>query len=82
RDKISLFVEIKYINNIEKELKFVVDCYDTVAFKQNLLSCEVSPSYVYMILGKSELLTHKAKGCYRLNYSCFIRLPYRLALAE
>jgi hypothetical protein len=81
-EEIPLFVEIKYIIYVEKEWRFIVHCYDTVMFKQNLWCYEVSPSDLNMVVDKNEFLTHKAEHCYRINNLYLIRVPYRLTLVE
>ncbi|CAF4517645.1 unnamed protein product [Rotaria socialis] len=81
-EEIPLFVEIKYIIRIEKEWCFIVHCYDTVTFKENLWCYEIKPSDVNLVLNKNEFLTHKAEDCYRINNEYFIRVPYRLTLVE
>ncbi|CAF4609154.1 unnamed protein product [Rotaria socialis] len=81
-EEIPLFVEIKYIIRIEKEWRFIVHCYDTVTFKENLWCYEIKPSDVNLVLNKNEFLTHKAEDCYRINNEYFIRVPYRLTLVE
>jgi hypothetical protein len=81
-EEIPLFAEIKHIINIEKEWRFIVHCYETIAFKENLHCYQISPSDMYMVLGQNEFLTHKAEDCYCLNNSYFIRVPYRLTLVE
>ncbi|CAF5039830.1 unnamed protein product [Rotaria magnacalcarata] len=81
-EEIPLFVEIKYIIRIEKEWRFIVHCYDTVIFKENLWCYEIKPSDVNLVLNKNEFLTHKAEDCYRINNEYFIHVPYRLTLVE
>jgi hypothetical protein len=81
-EEIPLFVEIKYIIRIEEEWRFIVHCYDTVTFKEDLWCYEIKPSDVNLVLNKNEFLTHKAEDCYRINNECFIRVPYRLTLVE
>ncbi|CAF3885805.1 unnamed protein product [Rotaria sp. Silwood1] len=81
-EEIPLFVEIKYIVYLEEEWRFIVHCYDTVTFKENLWCYEIKPSAVYLVLNKNEFLTHKAEDCYRINNLYFIRVPYRLTPAE
>jgi len=81
-EEIPLFVEIKYIIYIEKEWRFIVHCYATVAFRENLWCYEIKPSDVNLVLNKNEFLTHKAENCYWINNLCFIRAPYRLTLVE
>jgi hypothetical protein len=81
-EEIPLFVEIKYIIYIEKNWRFIVHCYETVTFKQNLWCYEIKLSDIHLVLDKNEFLTHKSEDCYRINNSCFIRVPYRLTLVE
>ncbi|CAF2819444.1 unnamed protein product [Rotaria sp. Silwood2] len=81
-EEIPLFVEIKYIIYLEEEWCFIVHCYDTVTFKENLWCYEIKPSAVDLVLNKNEFLTHKAEYCYRINNLYFIRVPYRLTLVE
>lgn len=81
-EEIPLFVEIKYIIYIKDEWRFIVHCYTTLTFKQNLCCYEINPSDVNIILSKAEFLTHKAEDCYRINNLYFIRTPYRLTLVQ
>ncbi|CAF1532416.1 unnamed protein product [Didymodactylos carnosus] len=80
-EEIPLFAEIKYIVSIGKEWRFIVQCYDTVVFKQNLWCYQVNASDV-TILDKNDFLTHKAEDCYHINNLRFVRVPYRLTLVE
>ncbi|CAF3832604.1 unnamed protein product [Rotaria sordida] len=81
-EEISLFVKIKFIIHILKQWRFIVQCYDTITFRQNLWCYEINPSNNNCILSKNEFLTHKAEDCYYINNSYFIRAPYRLTVIE
>ncbi|CAF5218554.1 unnamed protein product, partial [Rotaria magnacalcarata] len=81
-EEIPLFVEIKYIINIEKEWRFIVQLYDTVVFKQNLWCYELSVADIITILSQNDFVTHRAEDCYTINNLKYIRTPYRLTLVE
>ncbi|CAF2082321.1 unnamed protein product [Rotaria magnacalcarata] len=81
-EEIPLFVKIKFIIHIVQQWRFIVQCYDTIAFRQNLWYYEIRPSNNNNILSKDEFLTHKAEDCYYINNSYFIRVPYRLTIIE
>ncbi|CAF5142511.1 unnamed protein product [Rotaria sp. Silwood1] len=81
-EEIPLFGEIKYIINNKKAWRFIVHCYETISFRENLHCYEISPSNAYVVLGENEFLTHKAEDCYFLNNSYFVRVPYRLTHVE
>ncbi|CAF1196037.1 unnamed protein product [Rotaria sordida] len=81
-EEIPLFVKIKFIIHIVKQWRFIVQCYDTITFRQNLWCYEINPSNNNCILSKNEFLTHKAEDCYHINNSYFIRAPYRLTVIE
>ncbi|CAF1433082.1 unnamed protein product [Rotaria sordida] len=81
-EEIPLFGEIKYIINNKKAWRFIVHCYETISFRENLHCYEISPSNAYVVLGENEFLTYKAEDCYFLNNSYFVRVPYRLTHVE
>ncbi|CAF4670370.1 unnamed protein product, partial [Rotaria socialis] len=81
-EEIPLFVKIKFIIHIVKQWRFIVQCYDTITFRQNLWCYEIRPSNNNNILSKDEFLTHKSEDCYYINNSYFIRVPYRLTIIE
>ncbi|CAF4461008.1 unnamed protein product [Rotaria socialis] len=51
-EEIPIFVKIKYILNMSEQWKFVVQCFDTVTFKQNLWCFEIKPSNNNLIFNK------------------------------
>ena len=81
-EEIPLFVKIKFIIHIAKQWRFIVECYDTIRFRQNLWCYEIRPSNNNIILSKDEFLRYKAEGCYYIDNSYFIRVSYRLTTIE
>ncbi|CAF4937179.1 unnamed protein product, partial [Rotaria magnacalcarata] len=51
-EEIPLFVKIKFIIHIVQQWRFIVQCYDTIAFRQNLWYYEIRPSNNNNILNK------------------------------
>ncbi|CAF1569566.1 unnamed protein product [Rotaria magnacalcarata] len=81
-EEIPIFVKIKYILNMSEQWKFVVQCFDTVTFKQNLWCFEIKPSNNNLIFSKNDFISHKSEDCYYIDNSYFIRVPYRLTAVE
>ncbi|CAF2101603.1 unnamed protein product [Rotaria magnacalcarata] len=81
-EEIPIFVKIKYILNMSEQWKFVVQCFDTVTFKQNLWCFEIKPPNNNLIFSKNDFISHKSEDCYYIDNSYFIRSLVTSALKQ
>ncbi|CAF3873487.1 unnamed protein product, partial [Rotaria sp. Silwood1] len=73
-EEIPLFGEIKYIINNKKAWRFIVHCYETISFRENLHCYEISPSNAYVVIDQQHSLTISSSDL-NTSSSSFDQIP-------